>query len=443
MARFLICTHPITGHVNPPLEIARELVERGHEVRFYTGRKFQTKIEAVGARYEPMRRAYDYDDSDYDTAFPGRAAKKGIAQIRFDFEHIFIAPGLDQAVDLREILDEWPAVVLSDPGFLGAKLLYQRGELDAWAVFNITVLGLPSDDVPPFGLGLLPLQSRLGRLRNRAVRLFANKVVFASVNRALRRTLAAAELPPEDFTPVASPMLYLQPSVAALEYPRRELVSTAHFTGPVLPRFGPDVPLPSWWSEVTETSKPVVVVTQGTVATDRTELILPAVAALADEDVLVVATVDGTGLNLPANVRTAKFVPFDRLMPHADVVVTNGGYGGVIFALANGVPVICAGTTEDKPEVANRVAYTGAGINLKTNRPAQRKISEAVRTVLSHNDFRDNARRLAGILAERDGTQESVRLLEILAATRAPVHRTGGDANAARRAKSIDTNRSF
>ena len=31
MARFLICTHPITGHVNPPLEIAREL-EWGEEV---------------------------------------------------------------------------------------------------------------------------------------------------------------------------------------------------------------------------------------------------------------------------------------------------------------------------------------------------------------------------------------------------------------------------
>ena len=40
MARILICTHPITGHVNPPLEIARTLAERGHEVRFYTGKMF-------------------------------------------------------------------------------------------------------------------------------------------------------------------------------------------------------------------------------------------------------------------------------------------------------------------------------------------------------------------------------------------------------------------
>src|SRR5690349_22767719 len=98
MARFLICTHPITGHVNPPLEIARKLVERGHEVRFYTGRKFQARVEATGAQFEPMRVAYDYDDADYNVAFPGRAKLQGINQIKFDFKQVFIAqmPGQEQ-----------------------------------------------------------------------------------------------------------------------------------------------------------------------------------------------------------------------------------------------------------------------------------------------------------------------------------------------------------
>ncbi|HEX5506315.1 MAG TPA: glycosyltransferase, partial [Thermomicrobiales bacterium] len=70
MVRVLLCTHPITGHVNPALELARALVARGHEVRCYTGQKFRAKVEAVGAAFEPMRAAYDYDDADYDAAFP-------------------------------------------------------------------------------------------------------------------------------------------------------------------------------------------------------------------------------------------------------------------------------------------------------------------------------------------------------------------------------------
>src|SRR5262245_32345709 len=178
MARILICTHPITGHVNPPLEIARKLVERGHEVRFYTGRKFEAKVAATGARFEPMRSAYDYDDADYDAAFPGRSQLQGINQIKFDFKQVFIAPAPDQAADLRAILQEWPAdVVLSDPGFVGTKVLYRQGELPLWAVFNISVLGLPSKDVPPFGLGALPNYSPLGKLRNRLLTFVASKVV--------------------------------------------------------------------------------------------------------------------------------------------------------------------------------------------------------------------------------------------------------------------------
>ncbi len=34
MARFLIATQPITGHILPALPIVRTLVQRGHEVRW-------------------------------------------------------------------------------------------------------------------------------------------------------------------------------------------------------------------------------------------------------------------------------------------------------------------------------------------------------------------------------------------------------------------------
>jgi UDP:flavonoid glycosyltransferase YjiC (YdhE family) len=71
-----------------------------------------------------------------------------------------------------------------------------------------------------------------------------------------------------------------------------------------------------------------MLVTQGTVATDASELILPTLRALANEDVLVVATTGGKDLAEvpPANARVARFVPFNQLMPHAAAMVTNGGY---------------------------------------------------------------------------------------------------------------------
>jgi MGT family glycosyltransferase len=424
MVRVLICTHPITGHINPPLEIARELVRRGHEVRFYTGKKFRAKVEAIGAGFAPMQAAYDYDDADYDAAFPGRSRLKGLNQIIFDFKQLFIAPVPGQVEDLRAHLREWPAdVVLSDPAFIGTKVLYRKGELPAWAVFNISVLGLPSKDVPPFGLGVLPDYSPLGKVRNRALHFLANRVVFRDVNRFLAATYRQVGLEPEPFAPVASPMLYLQPSVPAFEYPRGDLIPSAHFIGPLLPHFGGQFDPPPWWGEVTGGARPVVLVTQGTVATDPTELIWPTLRALAGEDVLVVATTGGKNLDgaPPANARVAPFIPFTELLPHVAAMVTNGGYGGATIALANGVPLICAGTTEDKPEVGNRVAYAGVGLNLKTNRPSEAQLRAAVRRLLADDRFRANARHLQAEFARHDAPAEAADLLERLAATRRPV----------------------
>ncbi|MGH3808525.1 MAG: glycosyltransferase [Pseudonocardiaceae bacterium] len=122
-------------------------------------------------------------------------------------------------------------------------------------------------------------------------------------------------------------------------------------------------------------------------ATALNELVTPTVSGLAGDDVLVVAVGvrDPDELGLPSlrpNVRVARFIPFTLLLPFVDVYVTNGGFGGVQYALSHGVPIIVAGTTEDKPEIGHRVAYAGAGINLRTSAPTPQHVADAVRTVL-------------------------------------------------------------
>ena len=79
-------------------------------------------------------------------------------------------------------------------------------------------------------------------------------------------------------------------------------------------------------------------------------------------------------------MRLERFIPHDLLLPHVDVMVTNGGYSGVRQALANGVPLMVAGDNEDKPEVAARVHWSGAGINLRTGRPSVGMVAEAARS---------------------------------------------------------------
>ncbi|GAA1429532.1 hypothetical protein GCM10009616_11810 [Microlunatus lacustris] len=135
----------------------------------------------------------------------------------------------------------------------------------------------------------------------------------------------------------------------------------------------------------------MVLVSQGSLRPDVTELRRPAVQGLAEEDVLVVVTTgaaDPTALEsvldvrLPANVRCTRFVPYDVLLPHAAAFVTNGGYSGVTPALAHGVPLLQAGVTEEKAEIGARIHWTGVGVRLGTTRPEPAAVRSGVRRVL-------------------------------------------------------------
>ena len=61
-------------------------------------------------------------------------------------------------------------------------------------------------------------------------------------------------------------------------------------------------------------------------------------------------------------------------------------------ALSAGVPLVVAGNTEDKPEVAARVAWSGAGVNLRTGTPTPGVVRTAVREVLNDARYLQRAR---------------------------------------------------
>jgi UDP:flavonoid glycosyltransferase YjiC (YdhE family) len=174
----------------------------------------------------------------------------------------------------------------------------------------------------------------------------------------------------------------------------------------------------------------VIHVTQGTVANSSPQLIAPALEGLAGEDALVVLSTGGRPVEsmrlgaLPANARIGAFLSYPELLPRTAAMVTNGGYGGVQTALSYGVPLAVGGTTEDKPEVANRVAWSGAGINLKTSSPKPAQVRHAVRALLDDGHYRARARTLQAEYARYDAVTIAAGLLEQLAATGRPVLRT-------------------
>jgi len=418
--RYLFAPIPVTGHVNPGLPIARELVRRGHDVRWYSTPRFKRTIESIGARWVPLRNAMAVDEENFDR-WPDRPAD-GIAQLRHDVKNLFIEFVRGALADLEaELLREPADVIVADNGSAVVEAVHQKLGIP-WAVYGMSVMTMSSVDTAPFGLALPPSNSALGRLRNKALYWLVNRVIFREAhqyNARMRRDLGLPPLRRSIFDFAKDAHLYLQSGIPAFDYPRTDLPENVHYIGAPIPDPPAGWTPPSWWGQLA--GKRVVLVTQGTINNDFDQLIRPAIRALANQNVLVVVTTgsrnaEEVGIDpLPENVRVERFIPYAHLMPHVDLLLTNGGYGSIQIALAHGVPVVAIGKTEEKPEIANRVNWAGVGIGLKVRIPTETQIRDAVQTVLTTPTYAARAEAMRYELSGLDAAKIDADLLEELA----------------------------
>ncbi|SEF22361.1 nucleotide disphospho-sugar-binding domain-containing protein [Variovorax sp. NFACC27] len=428
MARYLIAATPLPGHVLPMLAIAQHLVGLGHEVRVHTASRFRAQAEATGAGFVPFEAAIDFDHHELDQRFPQRQRLPSAhAQLCFGLKHFFADAMAAQRSGLRSILRDFAAdAIVVDTMFCGTfpLLLGPREERPAVVGIGISALPLSSCDTAFFGTALPPSATAEGRVRNRAMNANLRQAMFGEVQRYFDALLTCAGLPalPEFFVDamVKLPDLYLQLTSESFEYPRSDLPASVRFVGPLLAPASRDFVEPDWWHELDD-GRRVVLVTQGTLANQNpAQLIGPTLQGLAGaSDIQVIATTGGpapAALNMavPANARVLPFLPYDRLLPKVHAMVTNGGYGSVNHALSLGVPLVVSGATEEKPEIAARVAWSGAGINLGNGQPGARQIGDAVRRLLNEPAYRQRAGVLRDDFARHRALDEIAAALEAL-----------------------------
>jgi MGT family glycosyltransferase len=427
MADILIATLSHTGHVSPMLSIAADLVARGNRVTVMTGAANAGSVRAVGATLHPLPPSADLDHSRFGSSVHGGTS--GIAALNLAIIQMYVVPMPNQAVELAAAMARTPFdAIVVDYGFFGIIpfLLGDAASRPPVLYYTPTPLTLSSRDTPPTGLGLPPRGGTVGRLRNRLLNAFSHKVLLGQSHRAVNamlKEIGAPRLPIflMDVGVLADRVIV--PTVPTFEYPRSDLPPNVRFVGRVRAQPSSRWDRPDWWSRLDD-DRPVVYVTQGSVDNDDlSRLIEPTIRALGDDDVFVVVTTGGRDVvdlqvALPANTVVAEHIPPDLLLPKVDVMVTNGGYGAVQRAVSTGVPLVVAGSGNDEPEVAARVAWSGAGIDLRTGTPTPDAIRGAVRRVLDDGSYLRRARELETDFAQRDGIAEIAALVEELTGNR-------------------------
>jgi len=422
--KILIASTPMTGHLNPLLTIGRLLIAEGHEVVGLTGSALRERIEGIGAAFQPLPAAADFDLRDILSVVPElKDIAPGLEWLRVAIERLFVDTVPVQHKGLQRVLRDFPAeIVIGDDMFFGVlpMLLGPRSKRPPIVLGGISILHWRREDGAPHFLGLPPATTQAQLNEYAAISQEHDRVVNQPLAHRLNRSLKNLGVGPLSTTLYDSVVeladAYMQMTVPNFEFPR-DIPPSVHFIGalPIIPN---QAPLPAWAHEL-DGSRKVVLVTQGTLANHNFGLLIArTLAALANEpDLLVVATAGGRPIDaipgpIPGNARLASYLPFEWMLPKVDVLVTNGGYGSVNQAMSFGIPLFTAGLTEDKADVNARVAWSGVGIDLATNEPTPQALREAIRTVLDKPSYRLRASLMADEFAGIDTRSAILRIVD-------------------------------
>ena len=369
MSKIVFFCIPAHGHTNPTLGVVRELVRRGHQVKYYSYEPFRTVIEAAGADFVPCD-AYD--------AQLGLTPKDGerIGKDLAFSTHVLVETTLALNDMVCRDMAAWqPDCIVAD-------------SMAAWGKAVALKLGIPFvSSTTTFAFN----QESAKIMKQSFRELLAFFAAMPKINRDVRRLQATGY-------PVKSVLDLIQndQNTHTIVYTSPEFQPCAESFSDKYAFVGPSV-RPAR-EQVTKTHEKLVYVSMGTVVNDRLALYRNCIAALAGEDVQVILSVgeqvDIAALGpLPENVSVYPKVDQIAVLEKADAFLSHCGMNSASESLYFGVPLLCYPQTKEQGGVAARVTALGAGLMLEN--PSVSYIKAAVKLLLSDTKIKANAEEIA------------------------------------------------
>jgi UDP:flavonoid glycosyltransferase YjiC (YdhE family) len=385
--RVLVTTPAGLGHIHPMVPLAQALASRGNEVRWAVPEAAAAQVAQHSLEVIPVPGREPITPQAVLQRYPEVTELPPMDRPDAIFGKLFGAMATPPMLEALE-----PVARAWQPDLVVVEAAEFAGHLIA------AMLGIPSVTK---GFGPLLPEVRVTRAGDEVAPLWAERGLEPRPYGGSYDWLYIDIYPPE-----------LQVEVGK-HVPHRQLmrpvtVDAAAGDGTVLPL--PDTP----------PDAPLVYVTMGTVFNDP-EPLRRAVEGVRDLPVRVLATVGpladpATLGDQPANVRVERYVPQTALLPHCDAVVSHGGSGTVLGALAVGVAQVCLPQGADQFLNAEAVAASGAGLSITPDAATPAAVGDAVAAVLHHQQYGTAAQNVASSIAAMPPPADVASILEALVA---------------------------
>ncbi|MER7111552.1 macrolide family glycosyltransferase, partial [Streptomyces sp. NPDC000229] len=363
------------GHVQPSLEVIRELVARGHRVTYAIAEEFAELVASTGA--EPRVHSSSLppkDDTDaWGTELTGHL-------------RLFLAEAGRALPQLTEAYgNDRPDLVLHDPVAYAGRVLADR-----W--------GVPAVQVSPTAVAWEGYEDdiRDGTGPDAAAHGWLGAAGLAA-GRAARR--------PERCVVVISKVL--QPHADRVDG------SVYSFTGPCR---GSGTDRDDWRRP--PHAERVVLVSLGTIFTRAPALYRACLAAFGGLPGWHVVLQTGGGIDpadlgeLPDNVELRGWIPQLSIMDRVDAFITHAGPGSIQVALAHGVPMVAVPQAADQFGNARMLQELGVAHCLGKDEVTAEALREAVCALVDDPEMAARGASVRREMAAEGGTRRAADLIE-------------------------------
>ncbi|XCM29066.1 macrolide-inactivating glycosyltransferase [Streptomyces parvus] len=386
IAMFSIAAH---GHVNPSLDVIRELVDRGHRVSYAIPASFAEKVAATGAEPVIWTSTLPTDDD------PDAWGTELIDNIE-----PFLADAIQALPQLAEAFagDE-PDLVLHDITSYPARVLAHR--------WGVPAVSLWPNLVPWDGYEKEVGEPMTAELKQTE----RGKAYYARFESWLTEN-GLGHVPSDDF--VARPRRGLVLIPEALQ-PNADRVNREMYT--FVGACQGDRAGQGEWQRPAGAEK-VLLVSLGSSFTKQPAFYRECVAAFGDlpgwHVVLQIgAHVDPAELgDVPGNVDVRTWVPQLAVLKQADAFITHAGAGGSQEGLATGTPMVAVPQAVDQFGNADMLQSLGVARHLPMEEADAASLREAVLALVDDPEVAARCARLSEQMAREGGTPRAADLIE-------------------------------
>ena len=369
MGKIVFFCIPAHGHTNPTLGVVRELIERGHEVWYYSYNMLKEKIEATGAKFVSC--------DEYDTEL--KLEPKDTARVGKD-----LAFSTKLLVDTTLALDD---MVCKDMERLQPDCIV-ADSMAVWGKAVALKLGIPFvSSTTTFAFNKYSAKI----MKQSIGELFGMIFSMSKIQKDIKRLQ-------DKGYPVKNVLDIIQndEKTDTVVYTSPQFQPCADTFSDKYAFVGPSVRTVT--EQIEKTKEKLIYISMGTVNNDMLQLYKNCIAAFKETEYQVIMSVGNlvdieSFEELPENISVYTQVDQIAVLSQADVFLSHCGMNSVNESLYYEVPLVMYPQTSEQGGVANRVLQLGAGIQLKKTTPSA--ILEAIEEVMDNFSYQENAVKIA------------------------------------------------